>query len=72
MIVERTTEIYGSPFNSLHIGEEKTLLQSEDFSQNSFLLCTMNFQHPNEKLLKNDDKKPLATSDYPQLRASLL
>ena len=28
LIVERTTEIYGSPLNSLHIGEETKLLDA--------------------------------------------
>ena len=29
LIVERTTEIYGNPLNSLHIGEETKLLDTE-------------------------------------------
>ena len=29
LIVERTTEIYGSPLNSLHIGEETKLLDTD-------------------------------------------
>ena len=29
LIVERTTEIYGNPFNSLHIGEETKLLDTD-------------------------------------------